>query len=169
MMSGSKSFSQHDEMSEIGISIQEANHMEKITGIYDQQKEVEKPIVKKKSQPKVVKSTNSIQASVSNLPLRGQAEAAARNVVLKWSVASHKLESLLTKSSKIIESLENNASRHGIDVKLTGIEKEASLTFSHIFNVQFGVNDKDEALCKWFLSLQERNTQETNQPLPQLK
>ena len=163
-----------NDMAEIGITIQEANHMEKISGTAQEPKEsLEKSTGSKKKSSSKLKSSSLIQsqttATTTIAPLKGQAEATARNAVMKWSVTSHKLEAILTKSAKILSSLETGSTRRVNDIKINGIEKESATTFSHLFNVQFGIYEKDESVSKWLLSLNEVPSSEAPTPLPQLK
>lgn len=99
--------------------------------------------------------------------LKNQVNLALKNAELKWEVAIHKFEAAINKSSKIVNSLENTKLRWTQDVKVTGIDRDSANTISHMFSVQYGVNDKDINLTKWIISLSRTST--PSEQLPQLK
>ena len=168
------------EMSDVGLTLQEVGHMEKVVGAVEvPQKEVPEKISRKKSSVKLLKSTSflhSATSSTTNLsnaltPLRNQVEVATKSALSKWNVAVHKLEALLTKSAKLVTQMTTKGGRFRGEVKANSLSNNSATALSHLLSLQFGICEKDENLASFLMTISPMAPAKKADPssLPSLK
>lgn len=169
------------EMSDVGLTLQELSHMEKVAGTTEvpTTKEGPEKLTRKKTSVKLMKSTSSFlhtstsSANINNVltPLKNQVEQASKSATAKWGVAQHKLEALLTKSAKLVAKITTKGGRWRGEIKANALAKESAVAISHLLSLQFGICEKDEGLASFIYTLTPASNRKKAEPstLPSLK
>jgi hypothetical protein len=137
-----------DELAEIGIQVDDANRMDNMES--QGESAAARDTDSGKGAKKKPTKTGKVAEPAPNVGLlKERAKAAFKTAELKWGLALHKAETIFNKSNRIIGLLIDSRNRWPNDVKLTGIELAGANTLSHLFNPQFGINEKAPQLAEW--------------------
>jgi hypothetical protein len=138
-----------DEMASVGLEIEEANRMENAeTGVDMSQQKDQLESVRLRGR-RAMRQTRPLEPMPTVSLLRGQAESALKNAALHWNLAVRKAEGIFSRSSQISGLLANQRNRCQAEIKMSGMDTSNATALSHLFNPQFGINEKAPQVTEW--------------------
>ncbi|OHS95868.1 hypothetical protein TRFO_10273 [Tritrichomonas foetus] len=141
-----------NEMSEVGLELEEATRMESSDAQCEappQCEPQETPDAKRKRSRQAKSKAASPEVTQNVSLLKNQAQLAMKNAEIKWKLTLHKAESIFNKSNRIISFLVEQRNRWPTEVKMDAVEMSNATTISHFFNTQYGINEKSPQLAEW--------------------
>lgn len=131
-----------DDMAEIGLLISEVMASETIEAYGSNKKDDDK-------KDKKAKADKKIKTEVEKPQLKGQSAVQMKDAETRWMMSVHKVDAAFVKSVKIISTLCSNLSRWPTELKVSSLDLSNAIYISHLFNTQFGMNDKTGTLSDW--------------------
>jgi len=139
-----------DEYSEISIEVSENKHIEISENSIDS---VPKELSDRKGKKGSTKTTKVGVERQNSSVVKGQTSTHTKDLDLKWNITIHKTESVINKSMRILGALSEQKNRWPNEIKIAGIEVDQSSALSHMFNIQYGINEKSPQLSEWLCSI----------------
>jgi hypothetical protein len=138
-----------DEMAGIGLEMEEANRMENAeTGVDMSQQKEQLESVRLRSR-RTSRQTKLLEPLSTISLLKGQAQSALSSAALHWKLAVRKAEGVFTRSGQICGLLANQRNRWQTEIKMSGIDITSAPALSHLFNPQYGINEKAPQVTEW--------------------
>jgi hypothetical protein len=132
-----------DELATIGNLVDEANKLEHSESTGEAVKVEAEGVGRKR------RMTKAKQPEVVEKPslLKNSAKEELKNAENQWETAIQKAQVLFGKSFLVVGSLLEQRPRAGVN--LSGLDMTCASGLSHLFNMEFGINEKVPVLAEW--------------------